>query len=971
MPNAEVRLYRVFIASPGDVAEEVEIAKRVIRAVSTRLGNPGGFVLEPVRWETHAPLDSGRPQALITPLLATADVFIGILWSRFGTPTGVAESGTEEEFREALRLRRENGDRPTMMVFFSDADVPMQRLRSVEGRQQFERTQNFRHDYQQGGGLAAAYGDLQSFESQLTDHLNEWAAARMRVSGPDVGVVAPIVPSAYLGHLREKYGDMVTMGLRLRRGQAVRLNSVYIPLSVRASAGAPPEEEQGEDSVAGQDRTLLLKLANQESLYVSGVAGSGKSTFCRWLMWLTGSTLMPEHPIATPAAFAEAFPDNLQFRLPLLVSLSQFWPYFPEQLPPELTAGHFERALCAWLEDRRLPDIDWPLVRAHVAAGSLLLLLDGIDEVPVARAAPQRASFPRRMILSALADWLPRECQRGNRVILTGRPYAIDPQFARSVGLSYAPLAPLAPPLDRLLVARWFYALLEDVSLAERYAAAMFRDVADRPELEPLLVEPMLLTAMCIIYNENRHLPANAYDLYTRVVENVLYNRYPSETGVIDLVRNRLSVVAYGMHTGVGLGESRQAPAVEVSYDEIDQMLDIYRNRSEWVERDIRNTVDAREELLSHSGLLLPREGRKAVFAHYSFQEYLAALGLLDRETDRLFEAFAHWGPRPDWRATLSFTFGAQLARRPSPERSTRLVTRLIEEAEHRPGELEYVIAECVQLLMARGIQLQPAAELAFISQMFRALDLTIPARDRVVFGVVLGQLTDPRIKDMSSIEAYVEVPPGDYLIGEERRSFHVARPILMSRFPVTNSQYRSFVADGGYANDLLWSDEGRVWRDHAGVKEPLFYRDTKWNRPTFPIVGVGFWEAEAFARWSKGRLPTEWEWEAAARGPNGHAFPWGDEWFNGACNSGETALGGTTPVGIFPRSRSVPFGLDDMAGNVWEWCNSVLEEDETQRILRGGSWYYHPRFTRSAYRFSKPPDYRFSNVGFRVARDV
>ena len=629
MANDQVQRYRVFIASPGDVAEEVDIAKRVIRAVSTRLGGPGGFVMEPVRWETHAPLDAGRPQGLITPLLAEADVFIGILWSRFGTPTGVAESGTEEEFREALRLRREHGDRPTMMVFFSDADVPIQRLRSFEGRQQLERTQTFRQDYQQSGGLAATYGDLQSFESQLTDHLNEWAAKRMRISDVDASAVAPTVPSAYLAQLRDKYADMAAMGLRLRRGQSVRLNSVYVPLSVRASSGAPPEDEQSDDRYAGQDRTLLLKVADQESLYVSGVAGSGKSTFCRWLLWLTGSTRMPEHPIATPAAFAEAFPDNLQFRLPVLVSLAQFWPYFPEHLPPDLTAGHFERALRAWLEDRRLPHVDWPLVRAHLAAGTLLLLLDGIDEVPVTRAVVPCASFPRRMILSALSDWIPRELERGNRVVLTGRPYAVDPQLARSLGLSYASLAPLAPPLDRLLIARWFYALLENVDQAERSAAAMLRDVADRPELEPLLAEPMLLTAMCIIYNENRHLPSDAYDLYTRVVENVLYNRYPHDAGVIDLVRNRLSVLAYGMHTGVGLGESRQAPALEVSYDEIDQMLDTYRDRCEWVERDIRNTVDAREELLSHSGLLLPRDERRAAFAHYSFEEYLAALGLL------------------------------------------------------------------------------------------------------------------------------------------------------------------------------------------------------------------------------------------------------------------------------------------------------------------------------------------------------
>jgi formylglycine-generating enzyme required for sulfatase activity len=961
----------VFIASPGDVAEEVDAATRVIHAVSARLGGAGGFVMEPVRWETHAPLDSGRPQGLITPLLAEADVFIGILWSRFGTPTGVAESGTEEEFREALRLRCERGDRPTMMVFFSDAAVPMQRLRSSDGLQQFERTQTFRQEYQLNGGLAATYGDLPSFESQLTQHLSEWAAKRMRVSDPDTRAVAPIVPSTYLAHLRDKYSDVAAMGLRLRQGQSVRLNSVYVPLTIPASSGALSEDEHSEDRDSRQGRTLLLTLANRESLYVSGVAGSGKSTFCRWLLWLTGSTGMTEHPIATPAALAEEFPDDLQSRLPVLVSLAQFWPYFSDQLPPDLTAGHFERALRAWLEDRRLLHVDWTLVRAHLEAGTLLLLLDGIDEVPVIRALTSREFFPRRMILSALSDWIPRELERGNRVILTGRPYAVDPQSARRLGLTYAPLAPLAPPLDRLLVARWFYALLENVEQAERSAATMLEDLAERPELEPLLAEPMLLTAMCIVYNENRRLPTDAYDLYTRVVENVLYNRYPNDAGVIDLVRNRLSVVAYGMHTGAGLGESRQAPALEVTYDEIDQMLDTYRDRSEWVEQDIRNTVDTREELLSHSGLLLPRDERRAVFAHYSFQEYLAALGLLDRETDRLFEAFASWGSRPDWRATLSFTFGAQLARRPSPERSTRLVTRLIEEAESRPGELEYVIAECVQLMMARSVRLQPLVEAKFKTLILQALHrASVPARDRILLGVVLGQLTDPRIEDTRSEHAYVEVPGGDYFIGEDRRPFRLGRGIFMSRFPVTNSQYGAFINEGGYTDDAWWSDQGRVWRDRAGVTEPLFYGDSKWNGPTFPVVGVAFWEAEAFARWSRARLPTEWEWEVAARGPQGHAFPWGDEWFNGACNSGEAALGGTTPVGIFPQSRSVPFGLDDMAGNVWEWCDSVADEGEEHRILRGGSWYYHPRFTRSAYRFAKPADYRFSNVGFRVLRD-
>ena len=791
----------------------------------------------------------------------------------------------------------------------------------------------------------------------------------MLMSGVAADAVAPTVSPKYLDYLRDKYGDMAALGLRLRQGQSVRLNNVYVPLSVRATSEQTPEDDR-EEPEGGHEHALLMTLADRESLYISGGAGSGKSTFCRWLLWLTGSTRMPEHPIPPPADFAETLPDNLLFRLPLLVSLAQFWPYFPEEGPPDLSAGHFERALRGWIEDRRQPQVDWPLIGAHLAAGTLLLLLDGIDRVPAAHGGDSRSAFPRRMVLSALADWVPRQLELGNRVVLTGRPHAVDPQFARTLGLFYTTLAPLVPALQRLLIARWFYALLENVAQAERAANAMLEDVVDRPELAPLLAEPMLLTAMCVVYNENRHLPRDTYDLYTRVVESVLFHRYPHDTGVADLVRNRLSVLAYGMHTGVGLDESREAPAVEVSYDEIDEMLNTYRARSEWTERDAHTTVQTREELLSQSGLLLPRDQRRAGFAHYSFQEYLAALGLLDRESDRLFEAFSRWGSKPDWRATLSFAFGAQLARRPSPDRSIRLVTRLIEAAHDRPGELECVIAECVQLLMARAIRLQPSAEARLRSLLLRALTLRIPARDRLLLGIVLGQIDDPRIADARSTEAYLEVPAGGYLIGEERRSFRLTRGILMSRFPVTNSQYAAFIADDGYASTVHWSEDGRAWRQQAGTSLPLFMKESKWNGPNFPVVGVSFWEAEAFACWADARLPTEWEWEATARGPDGHEFPWGEEWFNGACNSGETALGGTTPVGIFPQSRSQPFGVEDMAGNVWEWCDSVADEAGEDRVLRGGSWYYHPRFTRSSYRFAKRPDYRFSNVGFRLVRD-
>ncbi len=116
-----------------------------------------------------------------------------------------------------------------------------------------------------------------------------------------------------------------------------------------------------------------------------------------------------------------------------------------------------------------------------------------------------------------------------------------------------------------------------------------------------------------------------------------------------------------------------------------------------------------------------------------------------------------------------------------------------------------------------------------------------------------------------------------------------------------------------------------------------------------------------------RGRLPTEQEWEAAARGPEGCEYPWCGDWEDGICNSLEAGLGVTSPVGLFPRSRQARLGLEDLAGNVWEWCGSVWRDSDAPRVLRGGSWGNNPDFARCADRGGLDPGVRLNFIGFRV----
>ena len=181
---------------------------------------------------------------------------------------------------------------------------------------------------------------------------------------------------------------------------------------------------------------------------------------------------------------------------------------------------------------------------------------------------------------------------------------------------------------------------------------------------------------------------------------------------------------------------------------------------------------------------------------------------------------------------------------------------------------------------------------------------------------------------------------------------------------PVTNAEFANFVRK--YRERAHWSPEGWEWRERNGIDRPRFWDDDAWRAylgPEQPVVGVSWYEADAFARSLGMRLPTEAEWERAARGDDGRRFPWGDEWVpEWAAHRG--GLRHTLAVKSFPQNRS-PWGLYDCAGNVWEWCDGAAP----LYPARGGAWNAHPPQLRCASRNAWPPEARFSNIGFRVCR--
>jgi formylglycine-generating enzyme required for sulfatase activity len=205
----------------------------------------------------------------------------------------------------------------------------------------------------------------------------------------------------------------------------------------------------------------------------------------------------------------------------------------------------------------------------------------------------------------------------------------------------------------------------------------------------------------------------------------------------------------------------------------------------------------------------------------------------------------------------------------------------------------------------------------------------------------------------------------------------------LMAKYQTTYEQFQVFVDDpGGFTNPQWWQGLAAD-ANHRKVPGTQHFVHAQ----SLPRDNVSWYDAVAFCRWLSWRvgyevrLPTEWEWQWAAQGPDGRAYPWGPQYIRGYANINEKAsrissgvyLEKTTLVGSYPQGAS-PYGVLDMSGNVWEWClNTHNPPDGTdpggdaQRVIRGGPWPLSRDFARASCRGNWTPYYRASSGGFRV----
>ncbi len=228
------------------------------------------------------------------------------------------------------------------------------------------------------------------------------------------------------------------------------------------------------------------------------------------------------------------------------------------------------------------------------------------------------------------------------------------------------------------------------------------------------------------------------------------------------------------------------------------------------------------------------------------------------------------------------------------------------------------------------------------------------------------------------------ELDPPSWAINElkseqPQHQVTLTRGFWIDKYEVTNAAYETFVEAGGYLDPSLWSEAGWGWLAKQTV-DRLPFKCRSSDQPDHPRVCITWYEAEAYARWRGGRLPTEAEWEFAARGPESSIYPWGDAWDPAKANVVDSD--GLVPVGTFPDGVSW-VGAYEMSGNAMEWVQDWLDsryyeqgdmvdpqgpETGARKVEKGGWWGSHPFVARAAYRhFEDPPTYQDHHIGVRV----
>ena len=818
----------------------------------------------------------------------------------------------------------------------------------------------------------------------------------------------------YLDHIIEGNRRLKLQGIR-SAGELVSidLEQIYITLTATVKRGIETEEawvkemaqfapgetmrmnaQRPRESVQQVKVNVQEALREHQRLVVLGDPGSGKTTLLSYLALTYARDLFVERGLVEQRLQLKA-----EQRLPILLPLRNFAGYLSTQKDDPSIEG--ARILLGYLRAYFAgQDIDLPerFFAERLHNGQCVVLLDGVDEV---------ADFSlRQRVARAVERFVVR--YPNNRYVITSRIAGYTGAARIGEGFVTTTVRDFSNADVERFVTHWNRAI--EVALtgkdspiaaqaAQRSTDALLNALRANERVRELAVNPLLLTVIALVQRYRAQLPDRRTELYEEAIE-VLLSAWDVAKGLAE------STSVVGLELDAGDRRSLLEPIalwmMEQHVREIDagelrrQLTQRFAELSGEAKRAAKMTEGFLKLIEERSGLLAERAQGVYSFSHLTFQEHLAARAIAARD-DYIEYSTATLGDSW-WRETMLLQAGYLSTQ--GQQRVTAFI-RAIMDAPGRVGVYDNLVlaAECLRdvgRVRVRGDlwgEVQQRLRKVFEQPLVKKgkgskKSLQQQVAERATAAEALGRIESggfgihPAFWRLPYGEpVWVNIPAGEFWMGSE--GIDNAKPIhrvyldvyQIAQVPVTNAQYQLFVEAAKHPAPQDWQDG----------KPPR-------GKENHPAVNVSWEDATTYCAWlsqmsgKKISLPTEAQWERAARGDEDQRnYPWG-EWFDGYCNTAELGIGDTTPVGIFPEGIS-PHSCLDMAGNVWEWCADWYDGDAyakrvkmgnlvsnptrpskgSSRVVRCGSFYSPNGYARCAFRLDVPPKLKWNYYGFRI----
>jgi hypothetical protein len=899
----------------------------------------------------------GPPLSECLELVTPCELLIVLVAQRYGwvpgdQADGAAKSITWLECEHAAGLKKD------LLVFVLDknASWPAERKESyrttaavedgsdspellVEVRRNIGKLKEFQQ-WLETGRTRRTFSTPENLKTEIVLALNQWLAAHPEYQRVERSVAAED-PRLYLEWLREQTATIDIRGLGAAgsgKAHNFPIEDLYIPLTTPREAEG---KERGLEGSAGRQPMELEEALTHRRLVIVGDPGSGKTTFLRRITYaLTGEALAKQGGskqnaglLAKMLAVFRAPRASARTVFPMLIRVAELAEYIKKSGTQEWADS--PQWLSRFLSSRNAM-YGWGLSETffsgRLADGSAIVLLDGLDE------APDRVEREKAARLFEKAT----EFYKGCRFVVTTRPQAYEGK-ALLRDFHEARIEPLNAEAIHTFLEHWCRGLFPDsLQMAAKHRAELSEALRLQPEIRKMARNPVMLTALAVVHWNERRLPEQRADLYDSILtwlsrqrENRPGREKPERCLAL------LQELALAMQTHPGGRQVRVAAgwAAEALTPEFAPIAERER---------LAGALRFLEEEAADSGIIVSRAG-ELQFWHLTFQEHMAAQAIAGRmeaaQLDILFKDGRVY--RPEWREVMLLLAGILGVRQGKGK-----VDGLISAILKRCGAGLSAEAQTAGLVGAMVRDLRPLryepADAKYKSLLGSVLGIFnvekakgVEFADRLAAAEALGQAGDPRLMENNWVAF------GTFEMG---------------KYPVTVAEYKVFVEDDGYAEEQWWKEGG-------------FERETEprdWveqlEHPNQPVTRVNWYEAAAYGAWKGARLPTEAEWEMAAAGKSEREYPWGNEKPDATRANFLMGPGHATPVGLYPAGAT-PEGLQDMAGNVWEWCEDWYEKGK-YRVLRGGASGFNEVHLRSSYRFRNVPEVRNLFIGFRLARD-